>query len=359
VAQPFFTVKQTARRVGVLLLTVVPLAAGWALPALAQAQKDAKPADSLLRTGIQWKAAEQNPDNPSDVTLTQEFPDKQWWTGFHDENLNRYIDQALAANPQIIQAQARIEESRALARGVLAQEFPSIALAPTFTRTRVSAAQFAAFGGGGLSSFTIKPYNVYTLPVTASYELDLFGKNWNQYQSAKKQVDASVQDYRTAVIALITDVGSAYFNLMAQDKLIQLQKEYIRLSEAQLAANRLQQQEGLISEEEVVIKEGILADARAVLQDYYRSQGLAYHQLAILLGRTPEVTDTLPRADLDDFAIPKTVSAGLPSALIGRRPDILSAENLLEANRINVTAARRHFCPRSICPARSALPSLR
>lgn len=313
-------------------------------PASAFGKKPARPMPPVSADAT-WKGVEQNPENPTEFVFTRDFPDKRWWATFHqDEHLKNYIEQAIAANPQITLAEARIAESRALARGVLAQEFPSLSLGPSFSRTRVSAAQFAAFGGG-VGNITIRPYNIFTMPLDVTYEADLLGKNWNRYQSSKKLAEASLQDYRTAVITLMADVTTAYFNLMAQDKLISLQKEYIRVSQADLDANRLQEREGLISEEQVVIKESILANARAGLQEYYRAQGIARHQLAVLLGRPPEIAGDLPRGDLDQFTLPKTLDTGIPSTLIARRPDILSAESQLESARIDVTVARKDFLP--------------
>jgi len=303
-----------------------------------------------LNGTLEWSAARQNSENPSDLTITNEAVDKQWWTQFHDELLTGYINQAIAQNHQLAIAKARITESRANAQTAMASLFPTINFSPTFVRQKTSANQFPSFGGGGASnigfgSLVQKPYNIMATPVQASYEVDFFLKNVDKLKSANRQVDASVADYRTATIALISDVSSTYFNLMSADKQIQLQKDAVALSEADLEASRAKLEEGLIGQDKVAVKEAALAEVKANLQDYYRLQSIYSHQMATLLGRPAEVTESLPRSDIDRFSVPAAFDAGIPSELITRRPDILSAESLLDASKINVTVARKEFLP--------------
>ncbi|MEB3287430.1 MAG: efflux transporter outer membrane subunit [Vampirovibrionales bacterium] len=301
-----------------------------------------------LQGEVSWKAAKENPENPSDVTLNTEFPDRQWWVQFSDEHLTRYIDQALSENHQLQIAQARITEARASTRSAISRLFPTIQFGPSFIRQKTSANQFPTFGGGGVSSFgsfVLKPFNIWTVPLQATYEADFLLKNWDNVRATRRQAEAIELDYKTAMIALITDVSSTYFNLMASDKLIQLQKDYVDYSELDLEAEKARQSEGLASQEAVVIKEGILADARAALQDYYRLQAIYENQMAILIARPPELAQDLPRSDLDRFEVPGAVNAGVPSELITRRPDVVSAEKMLESSRINVLIARKNFLP--------------
>jgi len=297
-----------------------------------------------------WQGAVQNPDNPSDVVTDKGFPDKQWWLTFHDTLLNGYIEEALKSNQALAVAEARITESRALARFTMSHEFPTLSLQPSFNRQRNSAHEFPSFGAssssGSSGGFVLgQPFNLYSLPLEANYETDFFLKKHDQTRSAYKQAEATARDYQTARIALITDVASTYFNLASEDKLINFQKDYIRFAEADLQAERAKMAEGLVSEETVAIKEGILSNAKAALQEYYRLQGMYTNQLAILLGKTPEEARVLPRSDLDQFAIPQVVEAGIPSVLVTQRPDILSAEALLEKSKIDVRVARKEIFP--------------
>lgn len=325
----------------------VGLIGGTACSNLATAKKPESP-KAAIQAGIHWKASKENPVNPSDLTLMEEFPDKQWWTAFQDSYLTGYINQAVIANHQLAVAQARIKEAKASTQSAYANLFPAFRLEPNFTRVKTSQNQFPSFGGGGISSlgnFILKPYNIFTAPIQVNYEADFFLKNWDRVRSSKVQTEATLQDYRTATIALISEVSSTYFNLMAADKLISLQQDLVRVSGLDLEAEKAREEEGLAAHESVVIKEGILTDAKAALQDYFRLQSVYENQLAILIAQTPENANELPRADLDNIHIPEAVSAGIPSEVITRRPDIIAAERMLEASRINVTIARKNFLP--------------
>jgi len=303
-----------------------------------------------LKGKLEWSAAKSDSDNPSGLLITSDALDKQWWTQFHDEFLTGYINQAIAQNHQLAIAKAHMTEARANTQTAISSLFPAINFSPTFLRQKTSAHQFPSFGGGGssgigLGSLVQKPYNIISTPFQSSYELDFFMKNVNKVQASRKQAEASAQDYRTATIALMGDVSSTYFNLVSTDKLIQLQKSAISVAEADLEATRVKQAEGLVSMSDVAAKEAQLTDAKAALQDYYRLQSIYTHQMATLLGRPSEVTASLPRSDFDQMTLPAEISAGVPSALIARRPDILSAEKNLEAAQINVKVARKEFLP--------------
>jgi multidrug efflux system outer membrane protein len=305
---------------------------------------------NTLQGKLEWSSAKPNPENPSDLRITHEVVDRQWWEQFNDAILTGYINQALAQNHQLAITKARITEARANTQTAISNMFPTINFAPSFLRQKTSANQFPNFGTGGgggigLGSFALKPYSIMATPLQASYEADFFLKNFDKVRAARRQAQASLQDYRTASIALVTDVSSTYFNLISVDKQIELQREVIALSEADLAAERLRLDEGLVSQEKVAIKQGILTDSKAALQDYFRLQAVYTHQMATLLGRSTEVTEQLPRQSFDRFSLPTVLNAGIPSQLIARRPDILSAESLLEAARINVVVARKEFLP--------------
>jgi len=303
-------------------------------------------ADLPFTVGKTWSGSQQNPENPSDLAISTVFPQKQWWLQFNDSLLNDYMTQALVNNHSLAVARARIMEYRSLARYTMAQEFPTLSLQATATRQLISPNEYPSVEGTQFTGFGIgAPYNVYTVPLQVNYEADFFLKRYDQTRSAYKQAQSKLWDYRTAEISLMTSVASTYFGLLSQDKLVELQQKYIAISEADLRAERAKMAEGLASEQTVVIKEGLLSNAKAALEDYYRLQATYRNQLAILLGKTPEEIKKMPRSDLDRFEVPQSIEAGIPSQLLTRRPDILSAEALLEKSHIDVKVARKAMLP--------------
>lgn len=299
-----------------------------------------------------WR--ELKPENtlaiPSSLSFSSQFPDKAWWLQFNDPELTRYIETALANNPQLAIAAQRIEEARGLTRQTRAAQFPRLQVAPSFTRQRNSrtlGAPAVGGGGGGFSGgfFPGQTINFYSIPLTANYEADLFLKNRDRTRSAQAQAQAVAFELDAARISLITEVSNAYFNLLATDRLIDLQNQFVTVSESDLRHAEARFQAGLVSEEDVVVRQGLLSDARVALQEYQEARALAANQLAVLLGQPPGTLDAFPRKTLDEIALLQPIPTGVPSELAARRPDILIEEAELTRANIDVRVARKLFLP--------------
>ena len=286
------------------------------------------------------------------LTFQKVFPDKAWWERFQDPYLSGYIQQAVNANLNLAAAHERIQEARSLARQSLGTEFPQVSLGASFSRSRSSATVFrvprtgaagATTGGGG---FALGQYiNNFSLPLSVSYEADIWQKNRDSTRSVNKEAEAVERDFQTTHVIVVTDVANAYFNLLAADELIALQKELIQTAESDLAHAQRRFEAGLVDEEDVVLRQGRLTTFKALMQEYIQAQALALNQLAVLMGQTPQQVAELPRASWQQYTIPTEVEAGIPSELLVRRPDILAAEDRLEAAGLRVSVARKEMLP--------------
>lgn len=313
-----------------------------------------------------WRESASESENPSDLTIQTTFPDKQWWEHFHDPHLSRCIQQAVNANLSLAMAQQRVLEARALARQSLGRELPQVNLGASFTRSRNSATIIPALrnsgstgsnnasgsgssgsgssgGGGGFALGRV--INNYSIPLSVSYEADIWRKNRDATRAARQETQAFERDFEETHVIVATDVASAYFNLLAADELLALQKDIIAIAEADLGHAQRRYEAGLVDEEDVVLRQGRLTAFKAELQTFYESQALALNQLALLMGQTPQQVAELPRASWQQYEVPAEVAAGLPSELLARRPDILSAENRLEAAGFRVRVARKEMLP--------------
>lgn len=334
----------------IIALSLLLLNLVASLPALAvENSEQTVKSETIKAKASVWRESSDSVDNPSSLVVQTGFPDRHWWEHFNDPYLSQCIQQAINANLMLASAQQRVLEARALARQSLGREFPQITLDPAFRRSRNSATIIPSFSGSGGSrsgGFALGQYlHNYTIPLTVNYEADLWQKNRDATRALNRQADAVERDFQTTHVLVVTDVANAYFNLLAADELIALQKEVVAIAEADLGHAQNRFEAGLVDQEDVVLREGRLTSFKAQLQNFYQSQSLALNQLAVLMGKTPSQVTEFPRADWRDYTVPTEITAGLPSELLTRRPDIISAENRLEAAGFQVRVARKQMLP--------------
>ncbi|MCE3235103.1 MAG: efflux system, outer rane lipoprotein NodT [Vampirovibrio sp.] len=341
---------------------------GFGLPVALSAEKSQPVVqqETIKARASVWRESSNGADNPTDLTIHTVFPEKQWWEQFQDPHLSRYIQQAVNNNLDLAAAHQRVLEARALARQSLGRELPQVSLGASFTRSRNSATIIPAMRSGGNTSssssssgsgsssggsiggggFALgRVINNYTIPLAVSYEADIWRKNRDATRAAKQETQAAERDFQATHVIVATDVANAYFNLLAADELLALQKDIVTIAEADLGHAQRRYEAGLVDEEDVVLRQGRLTNFKAELQTFYESQALALNQLALLMGQTPQQVAELPRASWQQYEVPAEVAAGLPSDLLARRPDILSAEERLEAAGFRVRVARKEMLP--------------
>lgn len=350
---------------GVLFLGIALLSS--VMPGIAFAKPDKNAAQEVLKAkAATWRETQPNVENPTSLHFTEVFPDREWWLQFKDPQLTAYIQEAVKANLNLSLAHERIQESRAIAQQTLGRELPQVSLGGTFNRQRSSATTIRsvrptttggtantnnnvttspASNGGGASAFLGRTLNFISFPLNVNYEADIWHKNRDRTQAANRQTDATLRDFQAVHVSLATDVANAYFALLTADRLLALQNRVIDTAELDLKQAQLRFAAGLTDNEDVVLRQGRLSDYKAQLQGYYRQQALALHQLAILLGKTPAQVAELERTSWEQYTLPSEITAGLPSDLLARRPDILAEEDRLAASGLLVQVARKEFLP--------------
>jgi multidrug efflux system outer membrane protein len=269
--------------------------------------------------------------------------DLPFWEVFHDEALKGLIQEALSKSPSVQVAAARVEQARGLARA------DGWALAPSLTANAVGMRQRAPVGPGVIATF-----NTFTPSIAASWEIDLWGRLRRTQEASYQAFMASEEAQRGVMVALVGDVAQAYFLLRALDaqRAIAEQRIASRTKALQLFQARLDRGTG--NRAEVATATAQVMDARAQLADIERRRRVAENQLSVLTGSPPR---QLPRGATLEAQVMPPVPAGLPSALLERRPDLRQAEAQLHAETARVGAAQANLFPKLSLTAALGLAS--
>ena len=274
-----------------------------------------------------WKTAE-----PSEQKLGG-----NWWEIFQDAQLNELEQQVNISNQNLKIAQAQFTQARALLRYNRADYFPTIAAAPSATRTRVSGNRPPQ---GALSNG--KTTSDFQLPLDLSYEIDAWGRVRNNVESYRAEAQASAADLATVNLSVHAQLALFYFQARSLDAQEQLLNSTVAQYEQALQINEDRFKGGVGSEVEVEQARTQFETTRAQAVDVGVQRSQYEHAVAVLIGIPPS-SFTLPPLPLR--TPPPAIPAGLPSELLERRPDIASAERLVAAANARIGVAKAAYYP--------------
>jgi multidrug efflux system outer membrane protein len=258
------------------------------------------------------------------------WPDTDWWHGFGSARLDQLIAEAERNNDDLAGAIARVQEADAQVRIAGAPLFPSLDLGADATRERASVT------GEGLSVF-----NVFNPQLTASYELDFWGKNRALRDAARAAALASRYDRQTVALTVVSSVASTYFQALELRDRIEVARQNLANGRKILGGLQLEQTVGTATGLDVAQQATAVALLDAALPPLEQQFRQTVYALAVLLGRTPESFDV---GTLTELASPNIVQ-GLPSELLARRPDVANAEQQLIAANADIGVARAALFP--------------
>lgn len=267
-----------------------------------------------------------------------ELPKGDWWLAFKDAELTRLEERALTNNQGLKAAIARVDQSRAAARGTAADFFPDVRAVSTTRRERTS---------GNLPtpvpvSIPSSQINTFRNVLDLSYEIDFWGKVRRTYESARAQSEASIADYHGVMLTLTSDVASSYFLLRAYDSEIAALRETNDLRTRSLGLIEQRFKAGTIPEVDLARARTELASGKAELVDVKRNRQETADNLAILCGE-PASTFTIPERPISGS--PPRVPAGIPADVLERRPDVAAAERLVVSKNAEIGVAKSYYFP--------------
>jgi NodT family efflux transporter outer membrane factor (OMF) lipoprotein len=278
-----------------------------------------------FRENADWKTAQ-----PADDALRG-----TWWELFRDSDLNALEEQIDVSNQTLKAADARFAQARALVRGTRANLFPTVDVAPSAVRAQAS--------GNRPASTVHQAANDFVLPVDVSYEADVWGRIHSAVSAARAAAQASAADLESARLSLHAELAVDYFALRGADRDRQLLDAAVQSFEKALELTQNRFQGGIASQADVAQAETVLETTRAQAVDVAVGRASLEHAIAILIGK-PASALTIAVAPMSEA--PPSVPAGLPSALLERRPDIAAAERRVAAANAQLGVATAAFYPR-------------
>ena len=259
-------------------------------------------------------------------------PARDWWRGFGSAELSGLIDAALAASPDMAIAAEHVRQAEAQVRIAGSTLFPAVNFSAGTGRGETRPA-----GGSWRGD------NASNAALSASYELDLWGKNSSGVRSAEFSLRASRFDQETVRLTLIAGVASGYFQVLSLRERLVIARENLAIAERVFKVVDARARYGAVSALDVARQQAVVLAQRAVIPPLELQERQTLFALSILLGRQPEGFDAVA-SSVSAVLVP-WIAPGIPAALLVRRPDLASAEAQLAAANANVAVARAALLP--------------
>lgn len=262
--------------------------------------------------------------------------DVAWQAYFADPRLQALIAQALASNRDIRIAALRVEEARAAYGIQRAEQFPTIALGASGSRARVP-------GDLSVTGRPMTSAQYQTGLNVSAWELDFWGRVRSLKDSALQTLLASDEARRAVGVALVAQVANGYLSLRELDERVALARATVDSRAESLRIFTRRFEVGSISKLDLTQVETLLSQALSLSAQLEQARAVQAHALAQLVGGPVDLTPDTRR--FDDASVLQPLHAGLPSALLTQRPDLVAAEHQLRAAQANIGAARAAFFP--------------
>ncbi len=263
-----------------------------------------------------------------------DLTDSAWWQQFNDPVFDQLISLALANNLDLKAAVARVDQFLGQWRTTRSEYFPQIGASGNISRQDDTDAGLSLPNG---------PYNDYRGTLSASWEVDLWGRVRRANEAAQAELLASEAGRRSVLLTLVSNIASNYLILRGFDRQLEIARETEKAYARSLHIFRLRHKYGTVSQVEVSQVESEYESARQAIPEIESLIAQQEHLISLLLGQNP---GSIPRGKgIDDLTIP-VIPAGLPAELLEQRPDIIRAEQLLIAANARIGVARALYFPR-------------
>lgn len=271
-----------------------------------------------------------------------EYLNLDWWQKYNDSVLTDYITTAFKNNQDLKIATLNVKQSEQIVKMAFAGQLPQLGFQGDVFRDFTSST--VRFGDVVIPDY--KQSNFF-LPLTMSYEVDIWGENYLKTKSFKKQHEIVKQNERASYISLTSAVASQYFNLVKFDKLINDQEELVKLQSEIVRLEEIKYKNGLCPVTELMDEKQLLTQLKEELNVYIDKREVVARQLGVLTGLREKDLSEMPRSDYSTLALLPLPDA-INAEVIQYRPDYLKAEDYIEKIGIDAKVARRDFLPKFV-----------
>ena len=268
-----------------------------------------------------WKVAQ-----PGDVG-----PASAWWQTFGDTELDTLEAEVTVSNQTIAAAAAAVRVAQAATDAARSALFPSLTGSAPATRS----SRTSAFNNASIA-------NNYDVALSASWEVDLWGRVRRNVEASIDSAQASAADLAAATLSVRALVAQDYMLLRVQDAQLKLLRDTVAGYERSLQLTRNQYKAGIAARGDVVQAEAQLKSTQAQVIDAQITRAQLEHAIAVLIGKPPAELSIAPRSMAPVFP---TVPMVVPSELLERRPDIAAAERRVAAANAEIGVAQAAFYP--------------
>ncbi len=276
----------------------------------------------------------------NDGVASGEWPSAEWWRGFNAPSLDDYVRQASQANLDLAAAEARVRQADAQVKIAGGALLPSVSAGGGASRSHNPVSKGSNSSKSGSDSVQT---NTYSANLSASYEIDFWGKNQAAVDAARATALGSRFDRQTSILTVQSGVATTYFTILGTNERLRVARENLRNAEEVLAAIQDKLRAGTATELDLAQQESQVASTRTAIAPLEQTLRQNTNALAVLLGKLPEDV-AIPAKDLSGLTVPE-VKPGLPSQLLQRRPDVRSSEQALINTNATIAEAQAALFP--------------
>ena len=263
-----------------------------------------------------------------------------WWKTYNDDNLINLMMSAYNNNQDLKIATIKSKQADQAVKEAFANELPNLRFNGNLGRELTSAD--TRFGDVLIPDYS---QTRFLLPLTMTYEIDIWGENRIKTKSIEKQRDIIKQNERASYINITSEIASNYFNLVKLDKLIKNQERLVEIQKKITEMEEKKYKNGLCSTVDVLIEKQALTVFEEELNDYKNKQDTVLNQLIVLLG--DRNANEISRSSYEVLMLP-VIPDSISANAIEKRPDLVKAEDYIKKIGYDVKAARRDFLPKFV-----------
>ncbi len=278
--------------------------------------------------------------NKSSENYRIEYLNLDWWQKYNDPVLTDYISTAFKNNQDLKIATLNVKQTEQIVKQAFANQLPQLGFQGDV---------FRDFSGSDIrfGDILINDYSQsnFFLPLTMSYEVDIWGENYLKTKAVKKQLEMVKQNERASYISLTSAVASEYFNLVKLDKLIKNQEELVKLQTEIVSLEDMKYKNGLCPVTELMNEKQLLTQLQEELNVYIDKRLIVGRQLGVLTGEREKDLSLMPRSDYSIITL-LPLPSSINAEVIQYRPDFMKAEEYIQKIGIDVKVAKRDFLPK-------------